>query len=204
VARQVVAARVFATQVVEPVDRAGQGDDRRSVTARQRGVDLRDHLGCGKRIAHFDRVEQAGHSGAEEGLSSAVDGAAALEAERLQQCRTAKIRRSNASRDSKDAAYELVGGKASVTPLLRAVLPEPRRAACLAAVIGRLDAITSGWVAGGRMAVVDRSARNCSLVAVASGWIAGGRMALVYGITRNGRLVAVASSRIAGGCMALV
>jgi len=149
VARQVIAIRVFASQVVEPVDRAGQSQDRRPVTARQSSVDLRDNLGCGKRIAHFDRVEQAGHSGAEEGLSSAVDGAAALEAERLQQCCTAKIRRSNASRDSEDTAYELVGGKASVTPLLRAVLPEPRRATGLAAVVGRLDAITRGRVAGG-------------------------------------------------------
>jgi hypothetical protein len=66
----------------------------------------------------------------------------------LQQCRTAKIRRSNASRDSKDAAHELAGAKAGVTPLLRAVLPEPRRATCLAAVVGGLDAIARGRVAG--------------------------------------------------------
>jgi len=149
VARQVVAARVFATQVVEPVDRAGQGQNRRTVTTGQSSVDLRDDLGCGERIAHFNRVEQAGHSGAEEGLGTAVDGAAALEAQRLQQCCTAKIRRSNASRDCEHAAHELVGGKPSVTPLLRAVLPEPRRATGLAAVVGRLDAITRGRVAGG-------------------------------------------------------
>ena len=136
-ARQVVAVLVFASQVVEPVERGGQGDDRRPVTTCKRGVDLIDHLLRCQWIAYFDRVEQSGHSGAEQDLGTAVDGAATLEAQSLQECRTTKIRRSNASRDCEHAAHELAGGKASVTPLICAVLPEPRRAASLVADAGR-------------------------------------------------------------------
>jgi hypothetical protein len=105
---------------------------------------LGDYVRSRYRIADaFARIQDTRSCSAQQNLRTAVDSASALERESLEQRLRAKIRGADTSRNREHARNE-IPSLVGAAPIGCAVLPEPRRAAVLAAsAIISIHALTS-------------------------------------------------------------